>query len=159
MGNSGVFGGANGDMFEYAPMRMKGYNVDVPSIKMPSGYILRYPNLRLEQTDSRPKGQFVYDQYSKGSRPIPTTLYGGKLCENLVQGISFQLLMWQACRMSDAGIHIIGNVHDSWLAITDEDKGASTLEAMEFIMSSTPNWLPNFPIACEGEVGNDYTIA
>lgn len=75
-GAHGFFGGPDGMLFEYGPMTVCG-RVDVPSIKMPTGYILRYPNLRWEDN------QFVYDR-PLGKNLVKTRIYGGALAENCI---------------------------------------------------------------------------
>jgi DNA polymerase bacteriophage-type len=156
-GGSGSFGGPNADIFTYGHMPVCGTDEVVPSITMPSGFILRYSNLRQELNDYG-KFEFVYDR-PRGRNMVKTRIYGGSLTENLAQGLAFQLLMWQACRMEEQGIRLVSNVHDSWPALAPEGTEAVTLAKMLGIMGTTPPWLPDFPVACEGEIGTDYTIA
>ncbi len=81
------------------------------------------------------------------------------LAHNCTQSISFMLLMWQACRMDELGIHIVANIHDAWLACVPEKEAEATKTAMEYVMSNVPDWLTGFPVACEGEIGDSYEIA
>lgn len=155
-GGSGVFGGPTDNLFEYGMMPLPG-GESVPSIRMPSGFIIRYPNLRVEMND-RGRPEYFYDR-ARGRNMVQTKIYGGSLCENLCQGIAFQLLMWQACRMDEQGVPLKGNNHDAWIAVQLEQYAQATLEIMMHWMSQVPSWLPDFPVACEGEIGDDYTVA
>ena len=123
LGSEGTFGGPNDDYFQFKAMPfIKGNLYDgaenmAPSVKMPSGYILRYPGLHV-QTDGR-REEFFYKR-PFGKNMVDTKIYGGLLCENLIQGLAFQLLMWQACRMYEHGIPLKANVHDAWITVVPE---------------------------------------
>ena len=162
LGSEGTFGGPNDDYFQFKAMPfIKGNLYDgaenmAPSVKMPSGYILRYPGLHV-QTDGR-REEFFYKR-PFGKNMVDTKIYGGLLCENLIQGLAFQLLMWQACRMYEHGIPLKANVHDAWITVVPEADAERVQSLMEADMSSVPDWLPGFPVACDSKVGDDYTIA
>lgn len=162
LGSEGTFGGPNDDYFQFKAMPfIKGNLYDgaenmAPSIRMPSGYILRYPGLHV-QTDGR-REEFFYKR-PFGKNMVDTKIYGGLLCENLIQGLAFQLLMWQACRMYEHGIPLKANVHDAWITVVPEADAERVQSLMEADMSSVPDWLPGFPVACDSKVGDDYTIA
>lgn len=154
---AGQFGGPNNDIFTYGTMQIGGTDIYCPSIKMPSGFILRYPNLRREE-DEEGRMRFVYDRPS-GKQIIKTNIYGGALTENLIQGLAFQMLMWQACRMDESGVFIAGNNHDAWISVCLEDKAQWTFDMMKYWMSQVPSWLSGFPVACAGGIADDFTIA
>lgn len=79
-GGKGVFGGPNNDLFEYGNMPLITGD-SVPSIKLPSGFILRYPNLRWYEFDGK-KGM-AYDRWL-GKNKVPTRIYGAALTENCI---------------------------------------------------------------------------
>ena len=60
--------------------------------------------------------------------------------------------------MADAGIHLHGNIHDSFAAVVPEDKAEETAAIMEKCMSMVPDWLPGFPVACEAEIGDNFMV-
>lgn len=155
-GISGSFAGPNNDTFRYGPMPLPDGTV-VPSVQMPSGFILRYPNLRWEAND-KGRAEYMYDR-PRGKNMVKTRIYGGAFCENLTQGISFQLLVWQACRMAEAGVPLACNVHDAWVAVVPESEAQHIHDTMMYWMSRVPDWMPGFPVACSGEIGDDYTVA
>lgn len=153
-GYAGKFGGPHNDLFEFGPMTVCGV-MDVPSIKLPSGFILRYPNLHCEEIEG--KAVYVYDTV-KGSSTIKTKVYGGLLTNNCIQSFAFQILMWQACRMDDRGIRLAANIHDSFATVVPEDKAEETAAIMLECMSTVPPWAPGLPIAAEFEIGTDFAI-
>lgn len=153
-GYSGKFGGPNNDLFEFGPMTVCGV-CDVPSIRMPSGFILRYPNLRCENDEG--KAVYYYDVPS-GKNILKTKLYSGSLANNTNQGLAFQILMWQACRMDERGIRLAANIHDSFATVVREQDADATAAVMLECMSTVPPWAPGLPIAAEVEQGFDFTV-
>ena len=157
-GESGTFGGPNNDIYTFGIMPV-GPRTDlcVPSVRFPSGYILRYPGLRAERND-RGRWQFVYDTY-KGASKIPTHIYGGSFTNNLVQGLSFvDIIMYQGCRMDEAGIKLACNIHDAWASVTPEEQGEYVKQQMLHYMSMVPPALNGLPVACEAEIGTTFEI-
>lgn len=157
-GESGTFGGPNNDIYTFGIMPV-GPRTDlcVPSVRFPSGYILRYPGLRTERND-RGKWQFLYDTY-KGASKIPTHIYGGAFTNNLVQGLSFvDVIMYQGCRMDEAGIKLACNIHDAWASVVPEEQGEYVKQQMLHYMSMVPPALNGLPVACEAEIGTTFEI-
>lgn len=156
MGISGSFAGPADCTIEFGPMPMPGIDTLVPSLRLPSGCMLRYPNLRAQNTGGK-RPEYFFDRV-KGKGVIPCKVYGGSLTENICQALAFQLLIWQGCRMADAGIHLHGNIHDSFASVVPEDKAEETAATMERCMSMVPDWLPGFPVACEAEIGDNFMV-
>lgn len=157
VGSSGFFAGPHNDLLEYGLMSVPGASDLVPSIKMPNGYILRYPNLHAETAEGSKRPQYFYDR-PKGKNELKTKIYGGSTTENICQSLAFMLLMWQACRMAEQGIHLHGNIHDSFAAIVPAEQAEQTAAVMTKCMSEVPDWLPGFPVACEAEIGDDFMV-
>lgn len=157
LGYSGEFGGPNDNIFQYSVAPICGRD-DVPTIIGPNKYALRYFKLSCEVSEKNNREEYYYTRV-KGKSELKTKIYGGALAENLCQYLAFALLQWQACRMTEQGIRLIANIHDSFLAICPEDEAEHTKSVMESCMSSVPDWLGDFPVACEAEIGKDYCIA
>lgn len=156
LGYSGEFGGPNNNIFQYSVAPICGRD-DVPTIIGPNKYTLRYFKLSCEVSENN-REEYYYTRV-KGKSELKTKIYGGALAENLCQYLAFALLQWQACRMTEQGIRLIANIHDSFLAICPEDEAEHTKSVMESCMSIVPDWLGDFPVACEAEIGKDYCIA
>lgn len=157
LGYSGEFGGPNDNIFQYSVAPICGRD-DVPTIIGPNKYTLRYFKLSCGVSEKNNREEYYYTRV-KGKSELKTKIYGGALAENLCQYLAFALLQWQACRMTEQGIRLIANIHDSFLAICPEDEAEHTKSVMESCMSSVPDWLGDFPVACEAEIGKDYCIA
>jgi len=145
------FGGPSGELVKAGRIRIPGEGWPVPGLRFPCGWKTLYPGLRFVD------GEFWYDAYSRG-RKVETRLYGGKVCENVIQGLSMHVLMWQACRMREAGLQLAGNVHDCWFCVVPEAEAEDALATMVRIMSTVPPWAEGFPVSAEGEIGEDYTV-
>lgn len=155
IGGSGRFGGPNDNTFTYGPMMILGSKEPVMSVMLPSGFALRYPKLRAQEDGG--KIEYVYDKFL-GRNRVSTRLYSSLLTENLAQAISFQLLMWQACRMDEDGIALKCNIHDSWATVVPEADAQATADRMLYWMKQVPAWAEGCPINAEVEIGDDFTV-
>jgi DNA polymerase len=80
-------------------------------------------------------------------------LYGGKLCENLVQAVARDVFAEQLVRMTDAGLTVSFSVHDE--AVMECDPSV-TAKDIEHQMSYCPEWLAGCPIAAEAKEVQHY---
>lgn len=101
----------------------------------PDGSTYEYTktNIRFWGVDS------VTKQWSKQA------LYGGLLCENVVQAVSRDLLVEAMFRVEHEGYPIILTVHDEILAEPDLSFGSA--EHFEQLMSIMPAWAEGLPLA------------
>ena len=154
VGRSGEFGGANNKLFSYGTEEVVGVVKPVPSVKMNGfNYYLRYPYLHYNGEE------FVYD-FVKGNSTMQRRLYGAGLIENVTQGLAFQLLMWQACRLQEwFDLFPTANIHDCWIYVVKEEVADVIATVVQEVMSAVPACLDGFPVGCEVEIGDDYTVA
>lgn len=126
-------------------------------IELPNGMMVRYNNLR-----SDGDGGYVYD-----SRYGPNKIYGGKVIENVVQALARIVVFNQMakidqwCRKQDnpeAGrrYKVALTVHDEVVAVAPENTAETVYHMMMESMSKPPSWAPTLPVACEGDIGNNY---
>lgn len=157
IGGSGKFGGPNGDLFEYGVMPIVGRDdLAVPSIRLPNGYCLRYPGLRITERDDGGT-EYVYDS-KLGKNTVAKRIYGASCVENLTQSLAFAILIYQACRMDSAGISLKGNNHDCWYTVVSESEARATYDKMMHHMKQVPSWAAGCPIDCAGEIGETFEI-
>lgn len=156
-GGEGSFGGPDDALFKYGLMEVVPGRPPLMSVRLPNGYMLRYPNIRAERNDAG-RWEFVYDSW-QGRAMMTTRIYGGSLTENVTQAVSFVMLKGQAIGMAAAKVPLICNIHDAWLSTVPEARGEATLKIMKFFMSQPPVWAPDFPVACSGEIGYNFSIA
>ena len=118
------------------------YQDSILFISLPSGRELcyRYPKIELGKF-----GQEIitYDDSKIGVR---TESYGAKFVENIVQGISRDILTNAMLNLQSYG-HIVAHVHDE---VVMECSKEETVEHICDLMSVPPTWMPNINLKVEG---------
>ncbi|MHB0965317.1 MAG: DNA polymerase [Bellilinea sp.] len=127
---------------------------------LPNGRRLRYPNLHQRKNtdpDSYFKTEWVFD-VREGARVIKSRLYGGKLCENIVQALARIIVLDQAVEISRR-YKVVLLVHDEVVAcVPDSDAEACEKFVLE-VMSKTPDWAKGMPLAAETGIAQIYSLA
>lgn len=117
-------------------------------IQLPSGRKLSYYNVKL-----RP-GKFGNDVISYEGVDQDTKkwgvqeTYGGKLVENIVQGIARDLLAFALLNLDAAGYVIPMHIHDE--IVNEMINGNGTVDEVNEIMSIVPSWAQGLPLAADG---------
>jgi DNA polymerase len=84
------------------------------------------------------------------------TTYGGKLCENVIQGIGADLLMDAGERVhADTRFEIVGDCHDELICLADE-KDTGALARLEGLMSKVEPWAAGLIMQADGYEGPRY---
>ena len=122
-------------------------------IRMPNGLHIKYPNLR-KQTKEDGKDEYVYDT-KKGKAVIPTRIYGGKVVENLCQGLARTIIGEQMLRIAKK-YKVVMTVHDAIAIIAPEDEAKTAQEYVELCMRIRPEWAKELPLNCESGIGKSY---
>ena len=121
---------------------------DQNAIRLPSGLLMRYDGLDAVEGD---KGL----QYSYQTRKGPTNIYGGKVIENVCQGIA-------RCVMSDQMLKIqkktpiLLTVHDSVVCCVLDSEVDETAAFIGQCMGETPEWAEGLPVRGDVEIGKNY---
>jgi len=119
------------------------------SITLPSGRVMRYEKVRCEsriepdKETGEPRRRSVFTADVGGRR---FQFYGGKFTENYCQAVARDVLAWQMVNMDKRGWWNLFNVHDEAVLEVDPDVTDADVNAE---MSRTPEWLKDFPVACE----------
>jgi DNA polymerase len=86
-----------------------------------------------------------------------TDTYGGKLMENIIQGLCRDLEAYAIVKIENDlnnPYDIVMHTHDEIVCECDEGKGS--VEEFEKIISSLPTWAKGFPLGAEGWRGKRY---
>lgn len=83
--------------------------------------------------------------------------YGGKLVENLVQGIARDLLCEKIEALEAQGYPVVFSVHDEVIVERPASNVHADFESVKSIMSESISWAQGLPLNADGWVGDYYT--
>lgn len=133
---------------------------------LPSGRMLRYWHPRIIDKVTpwgamKPALHYERSNLQTGQLEIVST-YGGKLVENAVQALCYDIQAAALLRMDAAGFNVVLPVHDE-IVTEDAAKNASDRRKrelqMQAIMETPPEWAAGFPIFSEGGGYDRYIFA
>lgn len=112
------------------------------TIYLPNGMTLKYPNLRQKLGGEFP--EWVYDR--KGE---PAKIYGGLLCENIVQALARIIVGWQILKIAPKYRPVM-TTHDELAALAKTAQGATAYKFMHKVFSTPPSWCDDIPLNADG---------
>lgn len=127
-------------------------------VRMPSGRFSWYPFPRVETTmryDGTPQHKlFAWGVDSVTNSWCEYSLYGGLVCENVVQGCARDVMAEALLRHEDAGYLPVLTIHDE--DVCEVPSGFGSEEEFHRLFVQPVEWAPGLPIAGDGWVGNEY---
>jgi DNA polymerase I-like protein with 3'-5' exonuclease and polymerase domains len=117
-------------------------------IELPNGLYIRYPKIRLDTTETRPR--FLYK-----SRRGEVGIWGGSVVENVVQALARIIVGEQMLEINKKYRPVL-TVHDAAVCVVPEDEVESAQEYVMKVMSTPPDWAKGLPVACEASYGDSY---
>jgi DNA polymerase len=124
-------------------------------ILLPNGLFLRYPNLRILQSEEG-KAEMVYDT-KRGKAIIPNRIYGGKVIENVCQALA-RIVIGEQMLMIAKKYKVVMTVHDAIACIVPKAEVESAQEYVEMCMRMRPKWARDLPLNCESGYGKNYGL-
>lgn len=118
-------------------------------IQLPSGRRIRYSNF------TSVKGNYGRQEWMHGAS---RRVYGGLITENIVQGISRDLLAEAIYIIESLGYPVILTVHDSIIVEVDEDRSKEIFGELEEVMADVPQWAAGLPLASDGCISKDFNF-
>lgn len=115
--------------------------VKADGLHLPSGRVLRYPNLEMERTPMGP-------QYTYMNRKKRVKIYGAKVVENICQSLAGSIVMDAWLRLRGR-MKIVMQVHDELVGLVHEDMVDQGCDMMRKALGAPVPWLPALPVACE----------
>jgi DNA polymerase III epsilon subunit-like protein len=110
-------------------------------IQLPSGRVMRYPNVRILRYDTKWK-------YGR--------LWGSILVENVIQAVSRDIIAEHILKLANAGMKVVVHVHDSVAILIPEDQVKESIKTAREIMCTPPVWMKSVPLAIDTKVGRCY---
>lgn len=128
------------------------------TIQLPSGRKLFYPcpGIELREKFGKKSKTIIYEgqnQTTKKWEELET--YGGKLVENIVQGIARDCLAVTMIRLEKIGYPIVFHVHDEVILEVPAD-GSKTLEEVCKVFKQPIVWADGLPLKGDGYITNYY---
>lgn len=110
---------------------------------LPSGRKLAYIKPKL-QPNRFGRMAITYEGLGQNNKWSRGETYSGKLVENITQSTARDLLAEAMWRMEQAGLNIVGHVHDE--VILEVQEGEVTVDGVCAIMNENPAWAEGLPL-------------
>jgi DNA polymerase len=118
------------------------------AIRLPSGLLMRYDDLKFDQTE---KGVEFHYKTRKGR----TRIYGGKVIENVCQGIARCIIAEQMLKIGKR-YKVVLTVHDAIAVCVPDVEVVPAKQYVEACMRWVPEWATGLPVNCESGSGKSY---
>ncbi|PTT39395.1 hypothetical protein DBR23_11205 [Acidovorax sp. HMWF018] len=132
------------------PIQYKCLEIGFEYIRLPNGMCLKYPDLR------KAKGEKDWDEWTYQSGDIRKKIYGGLLCENLVQALA-RIIVAEQMLMIDVKYPVVMTTHDECVTHPKTKDAAKCYAFMEKCMTTPLWWCPEIPLAAEGGYAPNYS--
>jgi hypothetical protein len=119
-------------------------------VLMPNGLTLKYPDLKKAMGD---KG---WEEWSYQSGDVRKRIYGGLLCENIVQCLARLIVGWQMLQISRKH-HVVMTTHDEAVTCIKTAVAPRAFDYMITCMRTAPAWCPDIPLNAEGGFASNYS--
>lgn len=118
---------------------------------LPSGRLIRYPNLRQEKDDNGSVEWWYGDGRNKAR------IYAGKIDENIVQALARDSIFDCAVEFyRQTNLRPALRVHDELVYVVPDAKAAGLLARLQDIMRTPPAWWTDLVVWSEGDVADNY---
>ena len=127
------------DMYSGRQGEYKCLRWEKETIWLPNGMRLKYPKLRKNED-----GDWVYSR--KGNI---IKLYGGILCENIVQALARIIVAAEQLLDIAAVYPVVMTTHDEVVACVPAKQAKACERFMQACLRKAPTWAPDLPVTCE----------
>lgn len=131
------------------------YEGNILFIKLPSGRRLSYIRPKIDYNNAFNKSVITYEGVdSTTKKNTRLTTYGGKLVENIVQGVARDVLGEAMMNLRNKGFNIVMHVHDE--IVLEVENGVSSVEKVVEIMCKENRYLKGLKLRADGFESNYY---
>lgn len=124
-------------------------------IILPSGMPINYPNLHVNRSvDEKTGKQKVEWTYGENA----TKLYGGKITNNVTQGVA-RCVMTDGMLRTSKRYFVAGTVHDEQIVVVPDSEVADAKTWVLAQMTMEPSYMPGIPLAADGGAHRRYGLA
>lgn len=114
-------------------------------LRLPNGLHIYYPQLRKDEEG------FIYKGRYKATR-----IYSGKVCENIVQALAQIVVGTAEVKLAMRGLYAATQSHDELVYVVLDKHVPAVTKALEVALTAPVPWLPDLPLACEINTGDNY---
>ena len=132
------------------PIHYKCLEIGHEYIRLPNRLTLKYPELK------KATGEKGWDEWSYRSGDIRKKIYGGLLCENLVQALA-RIIVAEQMLMIDKKYPVVMTTHDECVTHPKTKDAQKCYEFMHKCMTTPLPWCPDIPLAAEGGTAKNYS--
>jgi DNA polymerase len=129
-------------------------------MRLPTGRVICWqrPQLELMPTPwgTEKYGITVHSQNTVTRQWGRNMLIGSSIFQSAVQGTARDFLAFATINLENAGYNVINLIHDEVLLLVEEQNAESSLDEVVKIVTTSPPWAPDFPLAAEGWYGKRY---
>ncbi len=142
----------------------RGITCDAEGIRLPNGFYIRYPGLRVFNNgyeyiaDARSYRNAVRTRVLSGEMQTGvnwTKIYGGKATENVIQALAAIVIREQMAAVGQK-YHVAFQVHDEIIITAPTADATNAQQYLERVMSTPPTWAADLPVACESGMAENY---
>lgn len=135
---------ANGRAVPFGRRGIIGVDASNKALVLPSGLPLFYEDLNYDG-----------DEYTYKVRRGRNKIYGGKVIENVCQGIARCIIGEQMLRIAK-NYKVVLTVHDSIVCCVKDNEVEEAQAFVETCMRWTPEWAKGLPVDCESGTAKSY---
>jgi DNA polymerase len=129
-------------------------------MQLPSGRLICWqrPELELLTTPwgTEKMSVTVHSQNTYTRQWGRNALIGSSIFQSAVQGTARDFLANAMLMLDRKNYEVINSIHDEVLLLVDETAGNTAMDGVMKIMTTPPDWAPDFPLAAEGWVSKRY---
>lgn len=126
-------------------------NWEKETVWLPNGLSLKYPDLR---SSLNKETGYIEHSYQSGKKRAK--IYGGLLCENLVQALARIIVATQMLTTSTR-YPVVMTTHDEIVALPKTRDAERCFNFMMQTMTTPPKWCLDLPLAAEGGWAHNYS--
>lgn len=121
---------------------------------LPNGLRLQYPNLKMSKNEENGWDEWTYQS---GADPANRKkIYGGLLCENIVQALARIIVLYQLLDIS-RWARLVLTTHDEGVTCVKTAKADWAFERMMKRMTTPLHWCADIPLSAEGGHALNYS--
>lgn len=132
------------------PIQYKCLEIGYGYILLPNGLTLKYHDLKMEKAENG------WDEWTYAAGENRKKIYGGLLCENLVQALARIIVATQMVWI-DKKYPVVMTTHDECVTHPKKAAAAKCFEFMTKCFQTAPEWCSDMPLNSEGGTADNYS--